>query len=157
MRRRDAGVIKASCTLKVTFTPSADGAATARIELATNEPSSTAVKVSGTGIGPAPTTTPGMAVPVTLAPKTPTQTTGATTKRVTCTRKRLRGRTRIACTVKLARPRAATATLRRGSKILARGRVTKAGRVTLTTRCCDPAPGPHTLRIGTTRITVRLR
>ena len=58
--------------------------------------------------------------------------------------------------VRPTRPRAASATLRRGAKILARGRVSKGGRVTLTT-ALRPRPGTYTLRIGTTRITVRLR
>ena len=149
---------KESCTLKVTFTPSADGARTARIELATNEPVPTAVKLSGTGIGLGVTKAPGTARPITPVATTPTSapTPSATAKRVTCARKRLRGRTRITCTVKLSKARAAKATLQRGKVVFARGRVTKAGRVTLTT-ALKPKPGTYTLRIGTTKITIRLR
>lgn len=152
-----------SCTIDVTFKPSADGARTATIALATNEPTSSVVKLSGTGDAPGTTTAPGTVSPppppaTTPAGQTPTGTGVKVipVKRVTCARKRVRGRTRITCTVKLTKPRAAKATLRRGKVVVARGRVTKGGRVTLTT-ALKPKPGTYTLRIGTTKITIRLR
>ena len=149
---------KEACTLKVTFTPGAAGARTARIELPTNEPTPGSVTLSGTGTAPGITKAPGSTTPLPPSVTTPTSAgkPAGGVKRITCTRKRVRGRTRITCTVKLTKPRAAKVTLQRGKVVFARGRVTKGGRVTLTT-ALKPRPGTYTLRIGATKITIRLR
>ena len=152
---------KGSCEVRVRFTPAALGARGARIVLPSNETDGTStVELTGTGVPvPPPPAGPTGTTPATTGTGAAANTPAAKPKpKATCSAKRSRttGRTRITCTVTgLPRKRAAARLSRNGATV-ATGRITAAGRLTITTKR-RVRPGSYRLTVGTTKLTVRVR
>ncbi|CAB4915681.1 unannotated protein [freshwater metagenome] len=151
-----------TCEFQVSFSPSAAGARSgslqlvsnedSALQLVSNEDSASSVELSGTGVAP------GAGPQGPAGPKGASGAQGAAGRdaKVTCkvTYSKKTKKTTVTC--KVARAKGASARLSRNGRTLARGHVTRSGRLTLTgnrrlTR------GTYRLSIGSTRITIRVR